>query len=377
VSDSESGASAVAAGSRRAPRRGGPRIYLLAAAGLVVIAVAAVAFAVQTNPRRIAGTVNTASLPVGPAAPALRAKGWLNSAPLMAADLAGKVVLYDFWTYSCVNCVRTIPYVRSWYDRYAKDGLVVIGIHSPEFDFEKNHDNVQRAVSQLHVTWPVALDDDMTIWNEFSNQYWPAKYVADRQGHVRYFHPGEGEYDTAENVIRTLLGVPAGAPRATAPGTTASGPTDSSQTITPETYLGADRGTAGAVSGPDTYPDPGTPPGDTARLAGAWVGRAEEVEAAAPGAAIVLRYHAREVNLVMAAAGSAPGGVDVSITLDGKPLPAADRTAQTMTDALGTFVHVKAADLYRLVLGPSVEDHTLRLTARAPGLQAFAFTFGT
>jgi thiol-disulfide isomerase/thioredoxin len=351
------------------------RRYLLMAAALVAVAVAGVLAAVHTNPTKLsAGGTNLSDLPVGPQAPAVNGKGWLNTAPLTKADLAGKVVVYDFWTYSCVNCVRTIPYVRSWYDRYRQDGLVVIGVHSPEFDFEKNHANVARAVRDLGVTWPVAFDDNMDTWNAFNNQYWPAKFITDRQGRIRYFHPGEGSYSETEDVIRSLLGLPASAPRAAAPrgGSTLQ----QDQPVTPETYLGLERGTAGARLGPATYPDTGTPPPDTARLGGSWSAAGQYVAATRAGAAIVLHYRAREVNLVLSPASSGP--VDVIVLLDGKPLPPAFRTTQTMVDGQGrTFVRVGAADLYRLALGPAVEDHVLRLEAEGPGVEAFAFTFGT
>ena len=132
------------------------------------------------------------------------AKGWINSPPLTRADLAGKVVLYDFWTYSCINCQRTLPHLKALYDRYKGDGLVIIGVHSPEFDFEKDHDNVARAVEHYGVTWPVALDDDMAIWNAFGNQYWPAEYLTDRQGRLRQVRFGEGDYDSKEDDVRTL-----------------------------------------------------------------------------------------------------------------------------------------------------------------------------
>jgi thiol-disulfide isomerase/thioredoxin len=356
------------------------RRYLVMAAALVAVAVAGVLAALQTSPAKLsAGGTDTSNLNVGPAAPAVQAKGWLNSPPLTPADLSGKVVLYDFWTYSCVNCVRTLPYVRSWYDRYRQDGLIVIGVHSPEFDFEKNHGNVARAVHNLGVTWPVAFDDDMTVWNAFNNQYWPAKYITDRQGRIRFFHPGEGGYAATEDVIRTLLGLPTTAPRAAPPHANGSAPAGSgalAPPITGETYLGLERGTAGAGVGPATYPDPGTPPPDTARLAGPWAASGQYVAATQAGAAIVLHYQAREVNLVMSPPGSGP--VVVLVLLDGKPLPPAYRTTQTMVDSQGrTFVTVSAADMYRLVLGPAVEQHVLRLEAQGAGLEAFAFTFGT
>jgi thiol-disulfide isomerase/thioredoxin len=346
------------------------KVYLWGATALLAVSVAAVVVAMRTDPPA-AG--NPSQLPVGPAAPELHAQGWINSPPLGAKELTGKVVVYDFWTYSCVNCVRTLPYVRSWFDRYQRDGLVVVGVHSPEFDFEKDHANVGAAVVRLKVTWPVALDDGMAIWNDFGNRYWPAKYVADRQGRLRYFHPGEGNYGETEDVLRGLLGVEPNAPRATKPGDEkAEAP--GGQAITAETYLGTQRADV-AKDGTHDYPDPGTFTSDGARLAGRWIADGERVRSAGPGAAIVLAYQAREVNLVMASEGGAP--VDVLVELDGKPLPPEYRTVQTMVDPEGrTFVRVTASDLYRLVMGPKSGGHHLRLTPRSEGLDAFAFTFG-
>jgi thiol-disulfide isomerase/thioredoxin len=330
------------------------RLYAAIALVLAALAAVAVLVAQGRDPSTIAGRVDPEDLPVGPEAPALRAEGWLNSRPLAARDLRGKVVVYDFWTYSCVNCVRTIPYIRSWFERYRRDGLVVVGVHSPEFGFEKSDANVAAAVKRLDVTWPVAFDDDLEIWRDFSTNYWPSKYVADRSGRVRYVHFGEGAYEETEDVLRKLLGVKPASPRATAPGTReAHVGTD----ITRETYLGTDRG-----------------PGD-ARIVGAWQRDGEKIVAAARGATVELPYRAREVNLVLAPAPAGP--VDVLVELDGAPLPPAYRTPQIRVDAEGrTFVRVDVPDMYRLVLGRAIEDHTLRLTAQGPDLQAFAFTFG-
>ncbi|MDQ1365719.1 MAG: hypothetical protein QOJ52_927 [Acidimicrobiaceae bacterium] len=354
------------------------RLYAAVALVLVVLAGGAVVFAAHTSPSNLQPKVDTNRLAVGPVAPAVNAAGWLNSPPLTPASLAGKVVLYDFWTYSCVNCVRTIPYVRAWYERYRNEGLVVIGIHSPEFDFEKNHANVTRAVKDLGVTWPVAFDDKMVVWDAFQNNSWPADYIADGTGHVRYNHIGEGDYRQTEDVIRTLLRVDAGAPRATDPsvaGATAPSATPSPGDITPETYLGVLRGNS-ARQGPATYPDPAAVPVDTARLSGPWTGTGDYVQADAATSAIVLHYQAREVNLVLAPPASGP--VEVTLELDGKPLPPAYRTSQTVVDGTGrTSVLVADADMFRLVLGPAVEGHVLRVTAAAPGLLAYAFTFGT
>jgi hypothetical protein len=237
------------------------------------------------------------------------------------------------------------------------------------------HGNVQAAVNRLHVVWPVALDDDMAIWNAFGNQYWPAKYLADRSGHIRYSHFGEGEYAKTEDAIRALLGVAPSSPRAAPPSATPDVRAQNAVSdITAETYLATGRGLAGAKDGAQTYPEPGPlTPGDV-RLVGGWTADTEKVLAEGQGSAVVLSYQAREVNLVMA---PTTGAVDVLVELDGKPLPAGYRTAQTIVDDRGrTLVRVAAADMYRLVFGPGVEVHTLRLTAQTAGVQAFAFTFG-
>jgi thiol-disulfide isomerase/thioredoxin len=337
------------------------RGHLLIALALVVGSVAAVAFAARTSPSSVGGGGTAAGS--GRTAPELHAEGWINTPPLTPADLTGKVVLYDFWTYSCVNCVRTIPYIRSWYDRYRDDGLVIIGVHSPEFDFEKDHANVQRAVKKLGVDYPVALDDNMVIWNAFANQYWPADYLYDRRGHEASVHFGEGDYDKTENEIRGLLGVTKGSPRAKV-GKQIGGP-DGSADITPETYNGAERGQAGFASpepldqGVDDFTAPGELARDQHALVGRWDVEGQYVQAAEPGAQLRLHYMAGAANLVMATADGRP--VDVRVQVDDRP---------------PTTVRVQAADLYTLVADDHEGDHLLTLTATRPGLRAFAFTFG-
>jgi thiol-disulfide isomerase/thioredoxin len=336
------------------------RKYLLAALVIVVLAIGAVVFASRTNPSSLGSASASGD---GSTAPALDAKGWINSSALTANDLKGKVVVYDFWTYSCVNCVRTIPYLRSWYDRYKADGLVVIGVHSPEFDFEKNHANVAAAAKKLGVDYPIALDDDMTIWNAFGNQYWPADYIYGRDGKQASVHFGEGGHDDTETLLRQLLGVSSSSPRAVVGQM--EGGTDGPDTLTPETYNGSERGEASFASpqtltdGQATFTAPASLNTDEHALDGTWLVADEYVQSAAPGAAIVLRYNAGQVNLVLATADGSP--IALSVQVD-------DRPATTVT--------VQASDLYSLVADPSVGTHTLRLTAQAAGLQAYAFTFG-
>jgi len=290
-------------------------------------------------------------------------------------------VLYDFWTYSCINCQRTMPYLRSWFDRYRRDGLVIVGIHSPEFDFEKVHKNVEAAAKRLDVTWPIALDDDMTIWNAFENNSWPADYFADRRGRIRFTHIGEGDYTEAEDVIRQLLGVPANAPRASK---VTNGESASVATLNPETYLGTLRSQQPMISvrpGTHDYPAAGTGllRAPRAALLGRWTATAEyiesESESARTAATILLGVHAKEVNLVMATANGKP--TDVLVELDGRPIPVADRGASVHEDRNGrTVVSVHASDMYRIVRSAEVGDHVLTVSASGPGLEAYAFTFG-
>ena len=372
--------------------RRGNRGYLVAAGILIAVAITAVLVGAHTDPSKVAGPVDTSHLKVGPTAPAVDSNAWINSAPLTQANLRGKVVLYDFWTYSCVNCQRTFPDIRAWFDRYRADGLVVIGIHSPEFDFEKVRKNVEAAVKRDAVTWPVALDSDMAIWTRFKNQYWPADYIADRSGHIRYTHFGEGDYANTENVIRKLLGVRAGSPRAGAVthAVVASGVSN------PETYLGLQYQTAQPLivvqPGSRTYvaPAPGAiapprvnsdgvitlVPGKTeGALVGKWSAGPEAVTSDAAAATIVIGVHAEQVNLVMATTTGKP--IDAVVQLDGQPLPAAERGSSVHVDSNGrTVVTVTAPDMYELFKSSTAADHVLTLAATAPGLVAYDFTFG-
>jgi thiol-disulfide isomerase/thioredoxin len=352
------------------------RGYLVVAAVVIALSVGAVIFAANSEVHP--PPVDVRHLPVLGPAPALDAKGWINTSPLAPKDLSGKVVLYDFWTYSCINCQRTMPYLRSWFDRYRRDGLVIVGIHSPEFDFEKVHKNVEAAAKRLDVTWPIALDDDMTIWNKFENNSWPADYLADRRGRIRYTHVGEGDYTEGEDAIRQLLGVPATAPRASK---VTNGESASIATLNPETYLGTLRSSqqpwTSIRPGTHDYPAAGTGSlrAPRAALVGRWTATAEYIESARTAATILLGVHAKEVNLVMATANGKL--TDVLVELDGRPIPAADRGASVHEDRNGrTVVTVHASDMYRIVRSAEVGDHVLTVSASGPGLEAYAFTFG-
>lgn len=356
-------------------------MYLFAGLAVALLATAAVAVASGTKPADIngSGSVKSAAdlkvLTKGPAPALTIGKGWLNSKPLAPGDLRGKVVVYDFWTYSCINCVRTLPYVESWHERYAKDGLVVVGVHSPEFDFEKIHKNVAAAVKKLDVTYPVVFDDDMDIWNAFNNNYWPAKYITDGKGDLRYQHFGEGEYSETENVIRLLLGVDEASPRAVDPKIKGENITAA---ITPETYLGSLRGASGSpeelLAGTRTYTLPKTLNRNLYAMQGEWLVNREFIESTNTNSLFQLRYQAGEVNLVL---DRVKDDGDFEIQLDAKPVAAANRGKDIVERDGKTYVHVAAGELYHLIENGPADNHILTFVPQAVGLQAYAFTFGT
>ena len=306
---------------------------------------------------------------------------WLNSPPLTMAALKGKVVLVDFWTYSCINCLRAIPYVRAWAEKYRDQGLVVIGVHAPEFAFEKKIDNVRKAIGDLAIGYPVAVDNDYAIWRAFNNQYWPAHYFIDAEGRVRHHHFGEGDYEQSERVIQQLL-AEAGA-KNVADGTvsvTASGAEAASNQAdvqSPETYIGYLRaqnflGADGIVN--DTAHDYAAenPRRNEWGLTGRWTVGPERAELTKEGGGIYYRFRARDLHLVL---GPGEGGKPVrfTVTVDGKP-PGNSHGVDTDAEGKGT---VTGQRLYQLVRqsGP-VADHTFEIHFLDPGLEAYAFTFG-
>lgn len=310
------------------------------------------------------------------------ATAWLNSAPLTRQGLKGKVVLIDFWTYSCINCIRTLPYVRAWAERYAPYGLVVIGVHTPEFAFEKDPDNVRKAIADYGIRYPVAMDNDYRIWRAFDNHYWPAHYFIDGQGRIRQHYFGEGDHARNEAVIRTLLreaGQRVLFSDTVDPGARGAQLAASSISthLSPETYLGAERseGFAGGalrLGGSDDFQLPATLAPDRWALGGNWQVQAQFSRARQPGARIAYRFRARDLHLVLGPA--MPGQtVRFRVTIDGKP-PGADRGMDVDDRGEG---RIDAHRLYQLVRqrdGSRVR--TFEIEFLDAGAQAYAFTFG-
>jgi len=304
---------------------------------------------------------------------------WFNSPPLTNAQLKGKVVLIDFWTYSCINCLRTLPYLKAWDAKYRKDGLVIIGVHAPEFAFERDPANVAKAVRDLGVRYPVALDIQYRLWNALHNQYWPAHYFVDAQGRIRYFHHGEGEYAMSERVIRQLLADAGHAPaggmaKASATGTEAAAAFN--EIGSPETYLGYYRAERFASPGGLARDDAKTysaPPLSLNQWSfeGRWIDLRQSARSLAPGAAITFRFHARDLHLVLGPAGGKP--VRFRITLDGQA-PGSDAGVDAKPDGTGV---VTGQRLYQLVRQKgAVRDRTFTIRFLDPGAEAFSFTFG-
>jgi cytochrome c biogenesis protein CcdA/thiol-disulfide isomerase/thioredoxin len=304
---------------------------------------------------------------------------WFNSKPLTSADLKGHVVVIDFWTYSCINCLRSLPYVEAWYDRYRKDGLIVIGVHAPEFAFEHDPANVAKAVKDLGITYPVVMDNDWKLWRALQNNYWPAHYFVDAQGRIRYHHFGEGEYGMSERVIRQLLAEAGHAPagqmsKVQASGTEAAADLD--DVGSPETYIGYYRADRFASPGGLLYDKPKTYASAPLKLnewsfGGPWIDQRQKAQSLAAGAKIGFRFHARDLHLVLGSATGKP--VRFRVTLDGRA-PGAD--AGVDTNAEGTGV-VTGQRLYQLIRQKgAVEDRTFTIEFLDPGVEAFSFTFG-
>jgi thiol-disulfide isomerase/thioredoxin len=290
------------------------------------------------------------------------ATGWLNSEPLGPAELRGRVVLVNFWTLTCINWLRQEPYVRAWSQAYRDDGLVVIGVHTPEFSFEHDIDGVRQATVERAIDYPVAVDNDYEVWSAFANHYWPALYFVDRDGVIRDQHFGEGRYEESERVIQALLGVER--EPVSIEGVGVEAPADWDHLGTPETYLGQGRGGQLASST------------DRLRLnqwalSGEWTIGAESIVLEQAGGSITSRFHARDAHLVLAPGSQKP--IPFRLLLDGE---APGPSAGVDVDEAGSGV-LREGRMYQLVREhDAVRDRTLEITFLEPGAEAYAFTFG-
>lgn len=310
---------------------------------------------------------------------------WINSEPLTLAGLRGRVVLVDFWDYTCVNCLRTLPYLQEWYKRYQPYGFVIVGVHTPEFEFAKDYDRLKQATERLGVTWPVLLDNDYATWNEFGNRYWPHHYLFDATGKLVYDHVGEGGYGHTEEQIQKALraaGVTAEFPAVMEPVRETDQPGAVCYRVTPETYLGRQRGRIGNPGGYQRAPvgDYVFPPRlqrDLFYLAGKWLTEGEYVAPSGTGAHLLrLPYRAQSVNLVLKP--PAEGKGRLTLLLDGKPLSQEHYGADVKPTETGQAeVTVGEGRMYNLVNSPGWGEHTLEISFETPGTEAFAFTFGS
>jgi thiol-disulfide isomerase/thioredoxin len=310
------------------------------------------------------------------------ATGWLNSPPLTPADLGGKVMVVNFWTYTCINWLRQLPYVRAWASRYADDGLVVVGVHTPEFGFEHDLDNVRRAVRDMRIDYPVAIDNDYAVWTAFANHYWPALYFADGEGRIRHHHFGEGEYRQSEMVIQQLLaeGGSAGAGHELVPVDAAGveAPADWGSLRSYENYTGYERtenfaSPGGAVPGKrHAYALPAGLALNHWALAGDWTMTEQAVTLDEAGGRLAYRFHARDLHLVMGPT-AADSSVRFTVSVDGEP-PGAAHGADIDGSGNGTVTQQR---LHQLIRQPgTVTDRTFEITFLDPGAQVYAFTFG-
>lgn len=338
----------------------------------------------ETRPAATSSQTYHSALPNrGAAAGFDGAVAWFNSAPLKADELRGKAVLVNFWTYSCINCIRTLPYVRAWAEKYKDQGLVVVGVHTPEFAFEKNVANIRQAIARFGITYPVAVDNNFRIWRAFRNSYWPALYFVDAAGRIRHSHFGEGDEKQSERVIQDLLAEAAGSRAAgtaiVAPNAQgAQAPVDSARPArSGESYLGYEK-----ISG---FASPEGVAGDQARdysvpalrlnqwgLAGRWTVGAESAVLDQAGGGIAFRFSARDLHLVLGP-GARGKPIHFRVTVDGKA-PGADHGADIDTEGTGTIGETR---LYQLVRqAGDARERTFEIRFLDAGAEAFAFTFG-
>jgi thiol-disulfide isomerase/thioredoxin len=352
------------------------------ASALAILLVVTFAYGI-THSTSLSGLLSGGALESG-TSPAPDFKGivdWENSSPLTLSDLKGKVVLVDFWTYSCINCQNTFPYLRKWYEAYKDQGLVIVGVHSPEFDFEKNISNVRQAVKHYNVLWPVAVDSNHETWDAYKNQYWPAEYLIDKNGIVRDIHLGEGNYDLTEKSIRTLLaetGHKVGAAGAYA------GPTPQGNK-TAELYAGAGRGLNIPSSHTNVsfdYVDPNSysqnyNQANAIYWNGFWnIGSefAEHTRNSSPWQDYVaVNYGATEVVMVSANSGSP---VIAYVTIDGQNVPASDAGTDLKYDTTGqSYILIDRSDLFSIIKHSAFERHIIKVSPIDKGFRLFTFDF--
>lgn len=339
------------------------------------------------------------NLPQGERAPNLVGiADWINTGPLGVDDLRGKVVLVDFWTYSCINCIRTLPHLNAWHQKYKDNGFVLLGVHTPEFAFEKKKENVLDAVKKYKIEYPVALDNDYATWNAYANHYWPAHYLIDKDGYIRYRTFGEGHYAETESAIQQLL-LEAGLLSLDKISTVKEPPpaTDFKQIGTPEIYLGYSRINnvgnmdQGVKPGePFTFAEPKTIEDNRFYFVGPWKIEAEFAESLSPStrhsegaqateesrgvARLIIRHKANKLNMVLAPASDAP--IEIELKLDGQPLSENKKGADVVIKDNRATATIDSASLYNLTNTPDSDWHTLEITIPEPGLRSFTFTFG-
>lgn len=305
---------------------------------------------------------------------------WFNTQdgqPVKISDLRGHVVIVDFWTYSCINCIRTMPYITAWDRKYRDFGLVILGVHTPEFAFEKVPGNVAKKIKEYGIEYPVALDNNYGTWNAYDNQFWPAKYFIDHEGNVVWRHFGEGQYEESEAKIQELL-IAAGGLKEKLPLGETGPSADVTQMQTPEIYFGYDRmdhfGGRIARDQEVAFPEPSAVANNTFYLTGTWFMGREHMELRSPTGKIILRYHANKANIVLQAAAE----VTAEVRLDGNPLESKNRGRDVFPATGGrSEAKIKEPRLYNFTdTGDDYGWHTLELIFSRPGVQAFAFTFG-
>jgi len=352
----------------------------MAVFGIVgIVLVAAAVSSLISPPGQPSAISPASSLPdLGKAPNFVGITAWINSAPVNLSQLKGKIVLVDFWTYSCINCIRTIPYLNAWYAKYGEKGLVVVGVHTPEFQFERNYTNVLVATKSLGIRYPVALDNNYSTWNVYGNEYWPSEYIIDQNGEIRHTQIGEGDYNTTETVIRELLqsagySVASGNISNSVNGTAVN----FSKIGTPEIYVGYNtiRAPIGNPQGfsPEhvfDYTFTGSLQNNTVYFSGEWYSANDSMIAGGNDSKVFLIYDARSVNIVAQGNSSA-----IRVELDGSALPIAYLGSDVALKGGGASASISMARLYNLVSAPSYGWHEIEIMA-APGFRLYTFTFG-